>query len=58
MVGNMMGTSLAMAPAYLVGQLCKVVDLDGPVFLTSDRDPRVEYDRGLISCPPGVWGGA
>jgi L-Ala-D/L-Glu epimerase len=38
MVGNMMGTSLGMAPAYLVSQLCKVVDLDGPVFL-KDRSP-------------------
>lgn len=33
MVGNMIGTSLAMAPAFLIGQLCKVVDLDGPIFL-------------------------
>jgi L-alanine-DL-glutamate epimerase-like enolase superfamily enzyme len=32
MVGNMMGSSLAMAPAFLVGQLCKVVDLDGRSF--------------------------
>jgi L-Ala-D/L-Glu epimerase len=56
MVGNMLGTSLAMAPAFLVGQLCKVVDLDGPVFLKSDRPPTVEYTEGLISCPPALWG--
>jgi hypothetical protein len=37
MVGNMLGTSLAMAPAFLVGQLCKIVDLDGPVSLKADR---------------------
>jgi L-alanine-DL-glutamate epimerase-like enolase superfamily enzyme len=37
MVGNMVGTSLAMAPSCLVRQLCKVVDLDGPVFLSTDR---------------------
>jgi L-alanine-DL-glutamate epimerase-like enolase superfamily enzyme len=56
MVGNMLGTSLAMAPAYLVGQLCKIVDLDGPIFLKSDRDPHIEYEKGLARCPPGVWG--
>ena len=58
MVGNMMGTSLAMAPAFLVGQLCRVVDLDGPVFLTSDREPRIQYENGLIHCPLSIWGGA
>ena len=56
MVGNMVGTSLAMAPAFLVGQLCKVVDLDGPVFLRSDRETPVEYLHGMISCPPSLWG--
>ena len=58
MVGNMLGTSLAMAPAYLVGQLCSVVDLDGPVFLKSDRDPQVQYEDGMIDCPETVWGSA
>jgi L-Ala-D/L-Glu epimerase / N-acetyl-D-glutamate racemase len=58
MVGNMLGTSLAMAPAYLVGQLCQVVDLDGPVFLTLDRDPHIEYEKGLVRCPLSIWGGA
>lgn len=56
MVGNMMGTSLAMAPAFVVGQLCDVVDLDGPVFLQADRQPTVEYSEGYITCPDGVWG--
>ncbi|HVW68368.1 MAG TPA: dipeptide epimerase [Steroidobacteraceae bacterium] len=56
MVGNMVGTSLAMAPAFLVGQLCKVVDLDGPVFLSRDRTPAVRYENGTISCPPALWG--
>jgi L-alanine-DL-glutamate epimerase-like enolase superfamily enzyme len=56
MVGNMLGTSLAMAPAYLLGQLCRVVDLDGPVFLTSDRTQHVEYESGSIRCPANVWG--
>jgi len=47
-----------MAPAYLVGQLCQVVDLDGPVFLTLDRDPHIKYEKGLIRCPLSIWGGA
>ena len=57
MVGNMIGTSLAMAPAFLVGQLCSVVDLDGPLFLKSDRAPCVRYSDGLLSCDETVWGG-
>jgi L-alanine-DL-glutamate epimerase-like enolase superfamily enzyme len=56
MVGNMMGTSLGMAPAFLVGQLCKVVDLDGPIFLKSDRPNAVQYSDGLITCPQRLWG--
>jgi len=56
MVGNMVGSSLAMAPAYLLGQLCDFVDLDGPTFLTSDRQPGVVYKDGLISCGEDVWG--
>jgi L-alanine-DL-glutamate epimerase-like enolase superfamily enzyme len=58
MVGNMIGTSLAIAPAFVVGQLCEVVDLDGPVFLKSDRAPRVIYEEGLIQVPSGLWGGS
>ncbi|HEY1604869.1 MAG TPA: dipeptide epimerase [Allosphingosinicella sp.] len=57
MVGNMVGTSLAMAPAFLLGQLCDVVDLDGPTFLAEDRVPGVVYRNGLIDCPPEIWGG-
>jgi L-Ala-D/L-Glu epimerase / N-acetyl-D-glutamate racemase len=57
MVGNMLGTSLAMAPAFVLGQLCKVVDLDGPLFLASDRPTAVEYKDGYIHCPAGLWGG-
>jgi L-alanine-DL-glutamate epimerase-like enolase superfamily enzyme len=56
MVGNMMGTSLAMAPGFLVGQLCKVVDLDGPAFLKADRAITVDYTDGLIDCPESLWG--
>ncbi|MGH8305131.1 MAG: enolase C-terminal domain-like protein, partial [Steroidobacteraceae bacterium] len=57
MVGNMMGTSLAMAPAFVLGQLCDVVDLDGPTFLRHDRVPAVSYTGGSIWCDEAVWGG-
>ena len=56
MVGNMMGTSLSMAPSYLVGQLCDIVDLDGPTFLAHDRKPGVVYRGGMIHCPSEIWG--
>lgn len=55
MVGNMVGSSWAMAPAWLIGQLCDVVDLDGPTFLAADRDPGIVYRDGHIDCP-AVWG--
>lgn len=58
MVGNMVGTSLAMAPGFVLGQLCDIVDLDGPIFLTSDRDPAISYDGGLAWCSDAVWGSA
>jgi L-alanine-DL-glutamate epimerase-like enolase superfamily enzyme len=57
MVGNMTGTALAMAPSALVGQLCRIVDLDGPIFLRNDRSPGVVYENGTFWCPPEVWGG-
>jgi L-alanine-DL-glutamate epimerase-like enolase superfamily enzyme len=56
MVGNMTGTSLAMGPAFIVGQHCDYVDLDGPVFLAEDRTPSVRYADGAIWCPDEVWG--
>jgi hypothetical protein len=57
LVGNMIGTSLAMAPSFMVGQLCStVVDLDGPLFLKADRALTVRYGHGYISCPERVWG--
>jgi L-alanine-DL-glutamate epimerase-like enolase superfamily enzyme len=57
MVGNMTGTSLAMAPAFVLGQLCDVVDLDGPVFLASDRTTGVRYRNGMVDIPISFWGG-
>lgn len=56
MVGNMCGTSLAAAPAFVLGQLCDVVDLDGPIFLAQDRAPSVRYEDGRIFCGDEVWG--
>jgi L-alanine-DL-glutamate epimerase-like enolase superfamily enzyme len=56
MVGNMVGTSLAMAPGFVVGQHCDVVDLDGPIFLRNDRKPSVLYRDGKIWCGEDVWG--
>ena len=56
MIGNMLGTSLAMAPAFLVGQSCHVVDLDGPLLLSSDRPVGVRYQDGYLHCDERVWG--
>jgi L-alanine-DL-glutamate epimerase-like enolase superfamily enzyme len=57
MVGNMVGSSLAMAPAFVLGQLCDVVDLDGPIFLMRDRTPGIVYSDGNVWSGPEVWGG-
>ena len=57
MVGNMMGTSLAMAPGYVIAQLCRFVDLDGPLFLSRDRDHAISYNQGVLSQPTSeLWG--
>jgi L-Ala-D/L-Glu epimerase len=58
MVGNMAGTSLATAPAFVLGQFCDVVDLDGPTFMLRDREPAVRYLDGYIHCGDEVWGPA
>ena len=56
MVGDMVGTSLAMAPAFVLGQLCDVVDLDGPIFLAQDRKPGMTYVDGAAWSGDDVWG--
>jgi len=58
MVGNMVGTSLAMAPAFVIAQLCDYVDLDGPIFIAQDRSPGVTYEGGSVYSADSVWGGA
>lgn len=57
MVGNMSGSSLAMAPAFLLGQQCAVVDLDGPLYLREDCSPGARYRDGTIWCSEELWGG-
>lgn len=59
MVGNMCGSSLAMAPGYVVAQLCDYVDLDGPLLQNEDVDPSLMYSNGRIYPPRsgGLWGG-
>lgn len=57
MVGNMAGSSLAMAPSFILAQRCDFVDLDGPVFLAEDREAAVTYrEDGTIWCGEDVWG--
>lgn len=57
MVGCMVGTSLGMAPALLLAQTAKVVDLDGPLLLAKDRPDGLHYDGSLVYPPgPALWG--
>jgi L-alanine-DL-glutamate epimerase-like enolase superfamily enzyme len=57
MVGCMVGTSLAMAPALLLAQRAQIVDLDGPLLLAADRVPGLRYDGSTVYPPePALWG--
>lgn len=57
MVGCMVGTSLAMAPAVLVAQDADFVDLDGPLILKQDRAPGLEFNGSRVSPPTSeLWG--
>jgi L-alanine-DL-glutamate epimerase-like enolase superfamily enzyme len=57
MAGCMVATSLAMAPAMLVGQRSSFVDLDGPLLLARDREPGIAYDGSLMHpAPRDLWG--
>lgn len=57
MVGCMVGSSLAMAPALMVAQDSDFVDLDGPLLLARDREPALHYDGTTVSPPlPELWG--
>ena len=57
MVGCMVATSLAMAPAMLIAQQARFVDLDGPLLLSRDRDGGLRYDGSLVYPPDAaLWG--
>jgi len=57
MVGCMVATSLAMAPATLLGSYAKVVDLDGPLLLTEDRPLGLRFEESYVYPPdPALWG--
>lgn len=57
MVGCMLGTSLAMAPAMLLTPRARFVDLDGPLLLAADRQPGLRYDGATVFPPsPALWG--
>ncbi len=57
MVGCMVGSSLAMAPAVLVAQSAAVTDLDGPLLLAEDRKHQLQYDeKGVYPSTKALWG--
>jgi L-alanine-DL-glutamate epimerase-like enolase superfamily enzyme len=57
MVGCMAGTSLAMAPGMVVGQLAEFIDLDGPLLHSDDRPAAIVYERGTMQLPvAALWG--
>jgi L-Ala-D/L-Glu epimerase len=57
MVGSMVATSLSMAPATLLAQAADWVDLDGPLLLARDREPRLRYEGALLQPPTAeLWG--
>ena len=57
MVGNMLGTSLSMAPSFVIAQLCDFVDIDGPLLLKHDQPHGLRYDKGVVNgVNPKLWG--
>ncbi len=57
MIGCMVGTSLAMAPATLLAQGAQIVDLDGPLLLARDRTAPLRYDEHGVYPPTAeLWG--
>ena len=57
MVGNMLGSSLAMAPAFVIAQRCRYVDIDGPLLQAEDCDHPLQYERGKVEpFTPELWG--
>lgn len=57
MVGNMAGTSLGMAPSFVIAQLCDLVDIDGPLLLKEDRPLGLCYKAGVVEVfDAALWG--
>lgn len=57
MVGCMVSSSLAMAPAVLLGQTADLVDLDGPLLMKTDRPDGLVYSASTVAPPtPALWG--
>jgi L-alanine-DL-glutamate epimerase-like enolase superfamily enzyme len=57
MVGNMVGTSLSMAPSFVLAQLCDFVDIDGPLLLKYDQPFALKYANGVVNgFTPELWG--
>ena len=57
MAGCMVATSLAIAPAILIGQRARVVDLDGALLLARDRPDGLRYEESLVHpATPALWG--
>ncbi|RDI60859.1 L-alanine-DL-glutamate epimerase-like enolase superfamily enzyme [Microvirga subterranea] len=57
MIGCMVGTSLAMAPALILAPRARFVDLDGPLLLAKDREPGLTYEGSIVYPPqPALWG--
>lgn len=57
MIGCMVGTSLAMAPAVVLAQGARFVDLDGPLWMAQDRQPGLRYEGSLLYPPEReLWG--
>jgi L-alanine-DL-glutamate epimerase-like enolase superfamily enzyme len=57
MVGCMLATSLAMAPAFFLAHFADYIDLDGPLILLRDREPAITYTGSLMQQPPrALWG--
>lgn len=56
MVGCMIGTSLAMAPALILAQYARWIDIDAPLLLSRDRSPSLSYLGSIVSPNSRVWG--
>lgn len=55
MIGSMVSSSLAIAPAFVAAQTADYWDLDGFLSLTQDRTPQMRVASGNMTLPPGLW---